>query len=194
MSERNVLLGNVQHPFLVALRYSFQTPAKLFVARGKKNTNCHSQTLLHANNRYLVLDYVNGGELFFHLQREKRFAPVRARFYAAEITSALGFLHTHNIVYRDLKPENILLDSLGHVVLTDFGLCKMNVAPGGTTSTFCGTPEYVYFCVPWAFFLSHVTFFPRYLAPEVLQKQAYGRPVDWWCLGCVTYEMLCGLV
>lgn len=151
MSERNVLLGNVHHPFLVGLHYSFQTPGKL----------------------YFVLDYVNGGELFFHLQREKRFAVPRAMFYAAEITSAVGYLHSLNIVYRDLKPENILLDSQGHVVLTDFGLCKEDVAPGGSTSTFCGTPEY--------------------LAPEVLKKHRYGRAVDWWCLGCVTYEMICGL-
>eukprot|EP00035_Acanthoeca_spectabilis_P020608 m.433793 g.433793 ORF g.433793 m.433793 type:complete len:520 (+) comp17618_c0_seq1:4333-5892(+) len=151
MSERAVLQENVRHPFLVGLHYSFQTPQKL----------------------YFVLDYVNGGELFFHLQQEKRFSIERSRFYAAEITSALGFLHTLDVVYRDLKPENILLDSDGHVVLTDFGLCKENVKPGGGTATFCGTPEY--------------------LAPEVLKKHSYGRPVDWWCLGCVTFEMMCGL-
>mmetsp|Transcript_69545 Transcript_69545/g.96699 ORF Transcript_69545/g.96699 Transcript_69545/m.96699 type:complete len:520 (+) Transcript_69545:84-1643(+) len=151
MSERAVLQENVRHPFLVGLHYSFQTPQKL----------------------YFVLDYVNGGELFFHLQQEKRFSIARARFYAAEITSALGFLHALDVVYRDLKPENILLDSDGHVVLTDFGLCKENVKPGGGTATFCGTPEY--------------------LAPEVLKKHSYGRPVDWWCLGCVTFEMMCGL-
>lgn len=86
------------------------------------------------------------GELFFHLQREKRMSPVRAQFYAAEIASALGYLHSLNIVYRDLKPENILFDSQGHVVLTDFGLCKENVAPGQTTGTFCGTPEVGFGC------------------------------------------------
>nr|XP_008166344.1 serine/threonine-protein kinase Sgk2 isoform X4 [Chrysemys picta bellii] len=119
MAERNVLLKNVKHPFLVGLHYSFQTSEKL----------------------YFVLDYVNGGELFFHLQRERCFREPRARFYAAEVASAVGYLHSLNIIYRDLKPENILLDCQGHIVLTDFGLCKEGMEPEETTSTFCGTPE-----------------------------------------------------
>uniref|UniRef100_A0A3Q1B0E7 Serum/glucocorticoid regulated kinase family member 3 n=1 Tax=Amphiprion ocellaris TaxID=80972 RepID=A0A3Q1B0E7_AMPOC len=88
MAERNVLLKNVKHPFLVGLHYSFQTTDKL----------------------YFVLDFINGGELFFHLQRERTFPEPRAKFYIAEMASALGYLHSLNIVYRDLKPENILLD------------------------------------------------------------------------------------
>ncbi|XP_060678665.1 serine/threonine-protein kinase Sgk3 [Hemiscyllium ocellatum] len=151
MAERNVLLKNVKHPFLVGLHYSFQTTDKL----------------------YFVLDFINGGELFFHLQRERCFSEDRARFYAAEMASALGYLHSLNIVYRDLKPENILLDSQGHIALTDFGLCKEGMACTDTTSTFCGTPEY--------------------LAPEVLRKQPYDNTVDWWCLGSVLFEMLYGL-
>ncbi|KAJ8336933.1 hypothetical protein SKAU_G00381530 [Synaphobranchus kaupii] len=151
MAERNVLLKNVQHPFLVGLHYSFQTMDKL----------------------YFVLDFVNGGELFFHLQRERTFSEARARFYIAEMASALGYLHALNIVYRDLKPENILLDFQGHIVLTDFGLCKEGISRDETTNTFCGTPEY--------------------LAPEVLRKQPYDSTVDWWCLGSVLYEMLFGL-
>lgn len=96
MCERNVLLKSLNHPFLVNLHYSFQTRDKL----------------------YFILEYVNGGELYFHLQKEHHFSESRARFYAAEITSALGYLHSNCIVYRDLKPENILLDSEGHIILT----------------------------------------------------------------------------
>lgn len=151
MVERSVLLKGLKHPFLVGLHFSFQTPKML----------------------YFVLDFVNGGELFYHLQREGSFPESRAAFYAAEVAAALGYLHSLSIVYRDLKPENILLDSEGHVMLTDFGLCKEGVAVGGITHTFCGTPEY--------------------LAPEVLLGQPYSPAVDWWGLGAVLFEMLSGL-
>ncbi|XP_014914512.1 serine/threonine-protein kinase Sgk1-like isoform X4 [Poecilia latipinna] len=151
MVERSVLLKGLKHPFLVGLHFSFQTPKTL----------------------YFVLDFANGGELFYHLQREGSFPEPRAAFYAAEIAAALGYLHSLSIVYRDLKPENVLLDSKGHVMLTDFGLCKEGVAVGGITHTFCGTPEY--------------------LAPEVLLGQPYSLAVDWWGLGAVLFEMLSGL-
>ncbi|KAJ0000391.1 hypothetical protein NQD34_012233 [Periophthalmus magnuspinnatus] len=151
MVERSVLLKGLDHPFLVGLHFSFQTP----------------------NTLYFVLDYVNGGELFFHLQKEGSFTEERSCFYAAEMTLALGYLHSLKIVYRDLKPENILLNCDGHVVLTDFGLCKEGVAVGGIMHTFCGTPEY--------------------LAPEVLLGQPYSPAVDWWSLGSVLFEMLFSL-
>ncbi|XP_028327610.1 serine/threonine-protein kinase Sgk2b isoform X2 [Gouania willdenowi] len=151
MVERSVLMKGLQHPFLVGLHFSFQTP----------------------NTLYFVLDYMNGGELFYHLQRQGSFSEARAAFYAAEMAAALGYLHSLNIVYRDLKPENILLDRHGHVRLTDFGLCKEGVAVGDVMHTFCGTPEY--------------------LAPEVLQGHPYSPAVDWWGLGAVLFEMICGL-
>ncbi|CAL8254112.1 unnamed protein product [Arctogadus glacialis] len=146
MAERNVLLKSLTHPFLVGLHYSFQTPEKL----------------------YFVLDYVNGGE------REEVFLGAKGRFYAGRGGQApSAYLHSPQHCYRDLKPENILLDAQGHVVLTDFGLCKEGIEAESTTSTFCGTPEY--------------------LAPEVLRKQPYDRTVDWWCLGAVLYEMIYSL-
>jgi len=148
-SEKNILM-KIQHAFIVNLNYAFQTKDKL----------------------YMILDYINGGELFYHLKKEGRFAENRVKLYAAEIASALDHLHNLDIVYRDLKPENILLDSEGHICITDFGLSKQIETSEGT-HTFCGTPEY--------------------LAPEVLKGQGHGTAVDWWSLGTLLFEMLTGL-
>lgn len=148
-AEKNILM-KIQHPFIVNLNYAFQTKDKL----------------------YMILDYINGGELFFHLKKEGRFAESRVKLYAAEIVCALAHLHSLDIVYRDLKPENILLDSEGHICITDFGLSKKLEADGGT-HTFCGTPEY--------------------LAPEVLKGHGHGIAVDWWSLGTLLFEMMTGL-
>lgn len=125
---------------------------------------------------YMVLDYMGGGELFFWLKKDRKFSENRSRLYAAELTLALEALHQQNIVYRDLKPENILLDLQGHLRITDFGLSKDNITGSGAeggTKTFCGTPEY--------------------LAPEILENKGHGKAVDWWALGTLLYEMLCGL-
>ncbi|XP_059728564.1 LOW QUALITY PROTEIN: RAC-beta serine/threonine-protein kinase-like [Haemorhous mexicanus] len=149
VTESRVLQSS-RHPFLTALKYAFQTSDRL----------C------------FVLEYANGGELFFHLSRERVFPESRARFYGAEIVSALEYLHSRDVVYRDIKLENLMLDKDGHIKITDFGLCKEGVTDGTTMRTFCGTPEY--------------------LAPEVLEDNDYGRAVDWWGLGVVMYEMLCG--
>nr|QFR39796.1 serine/threonine-specific protein kinase B [Azumapecten farreri] len=146
----NRVLQTTYHPFLTQLKYSFQTPDRL----------C------------FVMEYVNGGELFFHLSRERVSTEDRTRFYGAEIISALGYLHENNIVYRDLKLENLLLDKDGHIKIADFGLCKEEMFFGASTKTFCGTPEY--------------------LAPEVLEDNDYGRAVDWWGTCVVMYEMMCG--
>jgi len=121
IGERNILQQSSKCPFLLGLKFSFQSPGELF----------------------LVMDYKSGGELFHHLQKEGRFTEERARFYTAEIVLALEHLHKYNIVYRDLKPENILLDATGHIVLCDFGLSKPNLNPDELTTTFCGTTEYL---------------------------------------------------
>ncbi|KAF8528809.1 Pkinase-domain-containing protein [Hysterangium stoloniferum] len=121
IGERKILQRSLESPFLVGLKFSFQTDTEL----------------------YLVTDFKSGGELFWHLQRENRFTEDRARFYIAELILALEHLHKYNIVYRDLKPENILLDATGHVALCDFGLSKPDLPSDQLTNTFCGTTEYL---------------------------------------------------
>ncbi|PWN87664.1 kinase-like protein [Acaromyces ingoldii] len=121
MGERKILEKSLDCPFLVGLKFSFQSAQEL----------------------YFVTDYKSGGELFWHLQREGRFTEERARFYIAELVLALEHLHKYDIVYRDLKPENILLDATGHVALCDFGLSKPDLGAGQLTNTFCGTTEYL---------------------------------------------------
>jgi len=150
LAERSVL-AQINNPFIVPLKFTFQSPEKL----------------------YFVLAFVNGGELFHHLQKEQRFDINRSRFYTAELLCALECLHGFNVIYRDLKPENILLDYSGHIALCDFGLCKLDMKDEDRTNTFCGTPEY--------------------LAPELLLGQGYTKTVDWWTLGVLLYEMLTGL-
>ena len=143
VTERTVL-ARLRHPFIVPLRYSFQTPERLF----------------------LVLDYASGGELFFHLSRVERFSEDRARFYAAEILLALGYMHSQRVLYRDLKPENLLLDVAGHLCVTDFGLVKELSHRDELTSTFCGSKviPFLLFPFPLLFFL----IMQEYLAPEIL--------------------------
>lgn len=144
------ILQQLSHPFLMTLRFAFQSKEKL----------------------YLVLDYFQGGELFFHLKSQRRFSEDIARVYVAEIAMAFGHLHSLGVIYRDLKPENILLDDNGHVCLTDFGLAK-EIQKGEKAQTFCGTPEY--------------------LAPEIVQGNGHDKAVDWWSLGILLYELTVGI-
>ncbi|KAI1631462.1 kinase-like protein [Biscogniauxia mediterranea] len=153
VGERNILVRTAmsESPFIVGLKFSFQTQ----------------------NDLFLVTDYMSGGELFWHLQKEGRFDEKRAKFYIAELILAIQHLHKNDIVYRDLKPENILLDANGHIALCDFGLSKANLTKNDTTNTFCGTTEY--------------------LAPEVLlDESGYTKMVDFWSLGVLVFEMCCG--
>ena len=117
------------------------------------------------------MDFMNGGELFYHLNKERIFSEDRIRFHVAEIILAVETLHKNGIIYRDLKPENILLDSEGHIRLTDFGLSKQGIFRDQESQAFtiCGTPEY--------------------LAPEIIRGEGHGPAVDWWSLGALVFEM-----
>lgn len=150
-SEKRVFLtaAKERHPFLLGLHSCFQTETRI----------------------YFVMEYVSGGDLMLHIQR-KQFSLRQAKFYASEVLLALEYFHQNGIIYRDLKLDNILLTLDGHVKVADYGLCKEDMWYGNTTSTFCGTPEF--------------------MAPEILLEQRYGRAVDWWAFGVLMYEMLLG--
>ncbi|SCV01261.1 LAMI_0G10352g1_1 [Lachancea mirantina] len=146
-NDERQMLKLVEHPFLIRMWGTFQD----------------------ARNLFMVMDYIEGGELFSLLRKSQRFPNPVAKFYAAEVVLALEYLHAHNIIYRDLKPENILLDSNGHIKITDFGFAK---EVDTVTWTLCGTPDYI--------------------APEVIATKPYNKSVDWWSLGILIFEMLAG--
>ncbi|KAK0393260.1 hypothetical protein QR680_000124 [Steinernema hermaphroditum] len=150
-NEKSVFEAASNHPFLIGLHSCFQTDSRLF----------------------FVIEYAAGGDLFVHMVNKKKLPEDHARFYAAELILALHFLHSRGIIYRDLKLDNVLLDTTGHIKLTDYGMCKVNMGPCDTTSTLCGTPNY--------------------MAPEIVGQQEYGFGVDWWALGVLMFEMMVGM-
>lgn len=148
-AERKIL-EKAESPYIVKLHYAFQTDAKL----------------------YLIMDFINGGELFTYLRRERRLSEDRSRIYAAELVEAISYLHSQGVIYRDLKPENILLDRQGHIRIIDFGLSKLDMTENQKTYSFCGTPEY--------------------MAPEIAKGTGHDFSADWWSLGALVYEMISG--
>ena len=163
-TEREIL-EKINHPFIIKLKYAFQTK----------------------NNLYMLTDFMIGGEIYYLLQKKGNFTEKQTKFYICELVLAIGCLHKNQIIYRDLKPENILLDKDGHIKLVDFGLSKIlnnerSISISGSSIneinyyikayTLCGTKDY--------------------LAPEILKGKGYEKVVDWFSLGSVMYEMLTG--
>lgn len=146
LTERTIL-EKVTHPNIVKLYYALQDFEKV----------------------YLFLEYLEGGELFFHLTQERIMSEKIACFYIAEMILALRHLHINaGVIYRDLKPENCLLNRKGHLVLTDFGLSKVS----NKCNSMDGTAQYI--------------------APEVIKGETYDSKCDWWSLGAVSFDMLTG--
>ena len=145
-----VLLEKLKHPFIVRLNYAFQDSKRL----------------------YFLTEFLQGGELFFHLRKNSGYKEKAVRFYMCQILLALEYMHNNNYIYRDLKPENILIDKEGNIKLTDFGLSKIMPKEEKTTYTMCGTAEY--------------------LAPEILFGKGYDKTCDWFSFGVVLFEMFCG--
>ena len=149
-TERNLMV-QMHSPFIVNIKFAFQNDSKLF----------------------LVEEFLQGGDLFFHLHTNPKFSNEKAKFYIVELVLAIEFLHKNNMLYRDLKPENILIGVDGHIKITDFGLSKI-LPKTDKTYTICRTV--------------------RYLAPEILSGEGYNNAVHWWSLGCIMYEMLVGKI
>ena len=148
-SERDLMV-KINCPFIVNIKSAFQDEKYL----------------------YIISDFMQGGDLFYHMHETGIFDFELAQFYTCELVLALEYLHNNNMIYRDLKPENILLDANGHIKLTDFGLSKLLNSSKQKAFTICGTIQYI--------------------APEVFIDKGYDKMVDWWSLGCLIYEMFVG--
>jgi len=148
MSEKKVLVA-LKHPFAIRLFDTY------------RDKNC----------LYMLLELVQGGELFSRMQsgHDGMVAEAEALFYSACVTDVLDHLHRKHIIYRDLKPENMLIDTKGYLKICDFGFAKVTRR---RTHTMCGTPEY--------------------LAPELVLSEGHSSGVDWWALGVLLFEMMAG--
>ena len=146
-SERE-FLSKLHNPFIVNMHYAFQD----------------------AENLYLVMDLMPGGDLRFHISRHKKFSEEQTRFFICGIIIALEYIHANNVIHRDIKPENLVLDENGYVRLTDFGIAKENM-PDNKSET-SGTPGY--------------------MSPEVMKALNHSFPVDFFALGVIGYEFMKG--
>nr|KAF6490155.1 microtubule associated serine/threonine kinase family member 4 [Molossus molossus] len=164
--ERDILTF-AENPFVVSMYCSFETRRHL----------C------------MVMEYVEGGDCATLMKNMGPLPVDMARMYFAETVLALEYLHNYGIVHRDLKPDNLLVTSMGHIKLTDFGLSKVGLM-SMTTNLYEGHIEKD----AREFLDKQVCGTPEYIAPEVILRQGYGKPVDWWAMGIILYEFLVGCV
>lgn len=170
------ILATSNHPFIVTLYHLFQLEDLL----------------------YLCMEYCMGGEFFRALQTRdtKTIGEDDARFYAAEVTAALEYLHLMGFIYRDLKPENILLHQLGHIMLSDFDLSKQTASARSPqilfSKTHLASPALDTRACIDGFRTNSFVGTEEYIAPEVIRGKGHTSAVDWWTLGIFIYEMLYG--
>jgi protein-serine/threonine kinase len=191
MTEREIL-ATANHPFVVTMYASFQTSDRLS----------------------FVMDYCSGGEFFKVLQRQpkRRLKEEAVKFYAAEVTLALEYLHHMGFIYRDLKPENILLRSNGHIALTDFDLSKQAHAVSPRViqqqlsmsdkikrsfslkrnNSSLNNLEIVDSEPILPYQTNSFVGTEDYISPEIVNGVGQSSAVDWWTLGILIYEMLTG--
>ncbi|KAJ0100409.1 hypothetical protein Patl1_19928 [Pistacia atlantica] len=179
LAERNILIS-VRNPFVVRFFYSF---------------TCRE-------NLYLVMEYLNGGDLYSLLKNLGCLDEDMARVYVAELVLALEYLHSANVIHRDIKPDNLLIGQDGHIKLTDFGLSKVGLIH--STDDLAGSS------LSGAGFLGDepktqpslnreqrqkhsVVGTPDYLAPEILLGMGHGATADWWSVGVILFELLVGI-
>jgi len=147
-SERE-FLSKLHNPFIVNMHYAFQD----------------------TDNLYLVMDFLSGGDLRYHISRHHKFSEEQTRFFIAGIILSLKYIHGNHVIHRDIKPENLVLDNNGYVRITDFGIAKENLADNSSETS--GTPGY--------------------MSPEVMRGKNHSYPVDYFAIGVIGYEFMKGV-